>query len=246
MSRRARASSRLAEISRRLSASCDALSFSPPVAYVYDPLAHARDPHERYLARWGTGQKRVLFLGMNPGPFGMVQTGVPFGDVASVRDFLGIEGRVGRPPREHPLRPVLGFACPRAEVSGQRLWGWVARRFESPERFFRDHFVHNYCPLAFLEAGGKNLTPDRLNAGEQAPLFAACDAALVEIVEALGCRHVVGVGAFAERRARRALLGAGVGVSAILHPSPASPRANRGWAPAIERQLEEAGLLEGA
>ncbi|MCC6215775.1 MAG: single-stranded DNA-binding protein [Polyangiaceae bacterium] len=219
------------------------MSFSRPVAYVYDPLAHARDPHERYLARWGAGAKRVLFLGMNPGPFGMVQTGVPFGDVASVRDFLGVEGRVSRPRREHPLRPVLGFACPRSEVSGQRLWGWVERRFESPARFFRDHFVHNYCPLAFLEAGGRNLTPDRLCAADQGPLFTACDAALTEVVQALGSRHVVGVGAFAERRARYALRGAGVTVCGILHPSPASPLANRGWAPTIERQLGEAGLL---
>lgn len=234
----------LAQISRRLAARCDALSFSAPVAHVYDPLVHAREPHERYLALWGGGTKRVLFLGMNPGPFGMVQTGVPFGDVASVRGFLGVEGSVGRPAREHPRRPVLGFSCPRVEVSGQRLWGWVRQRFGAPDQFFRDHFVHNYCPLAFLEASGRNVTPDRLCAAEQGPLFAACDDALREVVTTLRCRHVVGIGAFAERRARQALAAAGVPVSVILHPSPASPLANRGWARAIEPQLALAGLLE--
>ena len=35
--------------------------------------------------------KRVVFLGMNPGPFGMAQVGVPFGEVAAVRDWLRID-----------------------------------------------------------------------------------------------------------------------------------------------------------
>src|SRR5690606_5530120 len=109
---------RLIEISRRLAEEVDALTFAPPVAYVYDPLTYARAPHEAYLERWGRPPKEVVLLGMNPGPFGMAQTGVPFGDPSLVREWLGIEGEVGKPPREHPKRPILGFASPRSEVSG--------------------------------------------------------------------------------------------------------------------------------
>jgi single-strand selective monofunctional uracil DNA glycosylase len=212
------------------------------VTHVYNPLVYARAPHEAYLERWGRGPKPVLLLGMNPGPFGMAQTGVPFGDVGLVRDWLGIEARVGKPPLEHAKRPVLGFGCPRSEVSGARLWGWARDRFGTPELFFEQFFVVNYCPLAFMEESGRNRTPDKLPAHEREELFAACDQALKEIVEILNPSHVIGVGGFAEERARAALAGMGVNITSILHPSPANPRANRGWAVAVAQKLEESGV----
>ena len=180
-------------------------------------------------------------VGMNPGPFGMAQTGVPFGDVAMVRDFVGVTGPVGKPSREHPLRPVAGFACARSEVSGTRFWGWARDRFGTAERFFDRVFVANWCPLVFMEASGRNRTPDKLPASERAELFAACDAALARVVEVLRPRLVVGVGRFAERRARVAL-GAGVEIGWITHPSPASPAANRDWPGIVDGQLRDVGF----
>jgi single-strand selective monofunctional uracil DNA glycosylase len=184
----------------------------------------------------------VLLVGMNPGPWGMAQTGVPFGEVEAVRDWLGIEAPVGRPPVEHPKRPVLGFATRRSEGSGRRLWGWVRERWGEPDAFFARFFVHNYCPLAFLEESGRNRTPDKLPAAESGPLYAACDRALRRTVERLEPRRVIGIGAFAEARARAALDGLGVEIGRILHPSPASPVANRGWAERAERELEALGV----
>ncbi|MCL1859942.1 MAG: single-stranded DNA-binding protein, partial [Proteobacteria bacterium] len=70
---------------RELSATLGKMRFAPPVTHVYNPLDYAWNVHERYLRRYGDGRKRVVFLGMNPGPFGMAQTGVPFGEVAAVR-----------------------------------------------------------------------------------------------------------------------------------------------------------------
>jgi single-strand selective monofunctional uracil DNA glycosylase len=172
----------------------------------------------------------------------MAQTGVPFGEVAAVRDWLGIEAPVGRPRREHPKRPVEGFACARSEVSGARLWGWARERFGTPECFFERFLVLNYCPLLFLEASGRNLTPDRLRAAEREALQARCDAALAEAVRLLRPRRVVGVGRFAEGRARAALAGAPLAIGAIPHPSPASPAANRGWAAQAERALHLLGV----
>ncbi len=232
----------LVEISRRLAARVDRLAFAAPVTHVYDPLTYARAPHEAYLERWGSGRGRALLLGMNPGPFGMAQTGVPFGDVASVRGFLRIEGPVGRPATEHPARPIEGFACRRSEVSGTRLWGWARDRFGTPEQFFARFFVVNYCPLLFIEPPAKNRTPDKLARPEREALYAVCDEALREVVDELAPTTVIGVGAFAEARARAALSDRSVRIVAILHPSPASPLANRGWAEAIERQLAAAGV----
>jgi len=218
------------------------LRFGPPVAHVYNPLEYAREPHERYLERYGRGRKEAVFLGMNPGPFGMAQTGVPFGEVGVVRDWLKIEGKVGKPAVEHPKRPVLGFDCPRSEVSGSRIWGWIRETFGTPERFFERFFVANYCPLVFMEASGRNLTPDKLPRAEREPLFAACDRALRRMMEIWRPDWVIGVGAFAEARAREALAGTGISVGRILHPSPASPLANSGWAESVEAALREMGI----
>jgi single-strand selective monofunctional uracil DNA glycosylase len=232
----------LTAISRQLSKKVSKLTFLPPVACVYNPLVYARAPHEAYLERYGSGRGGVVLLGMNPGPFGMAQTGVPFGDVSMVRDWLGLEGRVDVPEPQHEKRPILGFACKRSEVSGSRLWGWARQRFETPARFFERFFVINYCPLVFMEASGKNLTPDKLPAAERAPLFAACDEAVRRAVDILEPHHVVGIGGFAEARARSALEGYDVTISTMLHPSPANPSANKAWAATIERQLREAGV----
>ena len=232
----------LVAVSRALARQVARLTFAEPVAYVYNPLKYARGLHEAYLARFGSGTKDVVLLGMNPGPFGMAQTGVPFGDVAMVRDFLGLAGDVHRPDREHPKRKIEGLACPRSEVSGTRLWGWAQAEFGAAARFFESFFVANYCPLVFMEASARNLTPDKLPVREQAALFAACDEALRETVTILRPRFVVGVGVFAAARARLALSGADVAVGSILHPSPASPIANRGWAEQARRQLVEIGV----
>jgi single-strand selective monofunctional uracil DNA glycosylase len=232
----------LIAIASRLRTEVARLRFAPPVSHVYNPLHYAWEPHCRYLARYGGGHPKVVLLGMNPGPFGMAQTGVPFGDVEMVRDWMGIEGRVERPQTEHPRRPVEGFACQRGEISGRRLWGWARERFGTAERFFARFFVLNYCPLCFLEESSRNRTPDKLPLSERRALFRPCDDALLASVELLAPRLVVGIGQFAAARAREALANASVEVGMAPHPSPASPAANRGWAPLMEAALAELGV----
>jgi len=232
----------LVTIAETLAADLDGLSFSPPVAHVYNPLVYAREPHAAYLARFGSPAKEALFVGMNPGPWGMAQTGVPFGEITLVTGWLGINGPVSRPADEHPKKRVDGFSCRRSEVSGRRLWGLIRERFGTPERFFARFFVANYCPLLFLAADGGNITPDKLRRGEQEPLFAACDRALRRTVELLQPRLVIGIGGFAEGRCREALAGLGVEVGRIIHPSPASPAANRNWAGTALGQLHGLGI----
>lgn len=228
----------------RLAGELRELEFSPPVAYVYRTLDYTWPAHRQYLERFGKGNKRVVFLGMNPGPFGMAQTGVPFGEVAAVRDWMGIDAPVGKPAPEHPKRPVDGFQCKRSEVSGRRLWGLFAERFENAGAFFKDHFVLNYCPLVWMSASGANLTPDKLPTAEMVPVEQACLKHLQEVIALLRPSCLIGVGGFAEERLRRAAAGCGspAMIGRILHPSPASPAANRGWAEVAGRQLTELGV----
>lgn len=227
---------------RRLRRDLGPVRFSAPVTHVYDPLDYAAAGHRAYVRSYAAAPKKVVFLGMNPGPFGMAQTGVPFGEVTRVRDWLGIDAPIGRPTAEHPKRPILGFACTRSEVSGTRVWDAIRDHWGTPERFFRDHYIANYCPLLFLEESGRNRTPDKLPGPEREPLFEACDRHLRRIVAVLEPDWLVGVGGFAARRARRVFGDAGPRIAEILHPSPANPRANRGWVKEVEGQLRGLGL----
>ena len=245
------------DAAKTLCKSLDRLSFSEPTTHVYNPYSYAWAMHEQYVRRYGASPKRVVFLGMNPGPWGMAQTGAPFGEVAAVKTYLQLDAPVGKPQHEHPKRPVEGLACQRSEVSGRRLWGLFAQRYPDAKDFFNPahpgdggkkhsggegHFILNYCPLVFMEAGGKNRTPDKLPAAEREPLERACDQHLRAVVAALGPAWVIGVGVFAEKKARLALDGMGLAFGRVLHPSPASPTANRGWAEQAEKQLVELGV----
>jgi single-strand selective monofunctional uracil DNA glycosylase len=227
---------RLVEAAAILRDEVDRLSFAEPVTHIYNPLRYAWGAHEAYLRKFGDSRKRIVFLGMNPGPWGMSQVGVPFGEVAAVRDWMGISTPIGKPASEHPKRPVEGFDCTKSEVSGRRLWGLFAERFGTPEAFFGDHMVVNYCPLVFMEESGKNRTPDKLPSSEQAVLDKVCGSHLARVLEALQPEWAIGVGKYAEGCLRR-VAPPGTRVGTIIHPSPASPVANRGWASKAQEQL---------
>lgn len=219
------------------------MTFPSPVAHIYHPLSYAWAAHEDYLRRFGNNRKRVVFLGMNPGPFGMVQTGIPFGEVAAVRDWLGIRATIEKPKGGHPKRPVLGFASPRSEVSGRRLWKLFSERFGTPARFFAEHFVVNYCPLAFCDANGRNLTPDKLPPAGRDRLLKLCDDHLREVVGILQPEWLIGIGCFTAERAERVCAETTIRSGQVLHPSPASPKANRGdWTQTATRELVQLGV----
>lgn len=241
----------LLQAARDLSDELASLQFAAPVAHVYDPLRYAWAPYEAYVRRHVSGPRRLMLLGMNPGPFGMMQTGVPFGEVAAVRDWMGISAQVLQPPDMHPKRPIQGFDCTRSEVSGRRLWGWAAQRWGTAERFFSEVFVLNYCPLVWLEASGRNRTPVQLPSTELEPVYRACDRHLARALVALSPQWAIGVGGFAEKRLQTVLQGdlvsgsqaRAIQVGQILHPSPASPAANRGWVEAVEARLAQLGVF---
>lgn len=243
------ASSALTRLARKLRDDVDQLTFRDPVSHVYNPLRYAWRSHRKYLSLASPESTQVLFLGMNPGPWGMAQTGVPFGEIAAVRDWIGINEPVDSPENEHPKRPVEGFGCSRSEVSGRRLWGLFQEVFDDANAFFQEHFIANYCPLVFMESSARNRTPDKLPADERVALDKACDSHLRGLIKLMQPSHLVGVGAYAEKCIQRVLDSVDTAkldfepkVSRILHPSPASPAANRDWRGTAMRQLQEAGV----
>ncbi|MGD1088214.1 MAG: uracil-DNA glycosylase family protein [Verrucomicrobiota bacterium] len=236
-------SKQLIAAARELSEQVERLTFAPSITHVYNPLTYAWKAHENYLRRFGDSRKRVVFLGMNPGPFGMVQTGIPFGEIAAVRDWMKIHESIGKPAMEHPKRRILGFNCPRSEVSGRRFWKLFAERFGSPEKFFAEHIVANYCPLAFLETTGRNLTPNKLPKSERENLFEICDGHVRRVLQILEPEWLIGVGDFAQERGALVAENTKVCVGQILHPSPANPKANRhDWTKTATRELVQLGV----
>jgi len=209
-------------------------------AICYHPLEYAWPIVEKGLSLYGPGPGKILWLGMNPGPWGMAQSGIPFGEVNAVRHWLQLDGPVGKPGNEIPAKPVQGLECPRSEVSGRRLWGLFQETFARPDVFAQQHFVHNYCPVLFLDPGGRNLTPDKLPKTQIKALFDACDEHLSWIINEMQPPKVIGIGGFASRCLQR-VLGKGhpTPVITILHPSPASPMANKGWDQQVKKTLRE-------
>ena len=232
----------LIEITEKLVRDVRPLKFGPPVTHVYNPLEYAFEPYRLYLQRFGLPPKEVVLVGMNPGPWGMAQTGIPFGEIQAVKQWMGIDAPVNSPKKEHPKRPIEGFGCTRSEVSGRRLWGWAQKRFKTPDRFFSRFFVANYCPLQFIEDSGRNRTPNQLRAAERKPLLEICDHALRLSIRCLKPKYAIGVGQFAAERARIALSDQQVRVEVITHPSPANPKANRGWEKIINQELSDIGI----
>lgn len=219
------------------------LRFRSPVTHVYNPLIYAREPFEMYLRRYGRPSKEIVLVGMNPGPWGMAQTGIPFGEIDFVKNWLGIEAAVGKPSKEHPKRPIDGFNCRRSEVSGRRLWGWAKKTFHTPDQFFERFFVVNYCPLIFMEETGRNKPPNTMPAAVRKQIQGPCDTALRRTIQYLNPSHVVGIGNFAAERAKSALTDLPVTIGKITHPSPANPKANKDWEGVITKELGAMGIL---
>lgn len=232
----------LESLTKDFSNEIDKLSFSSPF-YVYNPLSYAWANHEAYLSTYVNKGASVLYLGMNPGPFGMVQTGIPFGAIDPVLNYLKLTKPINKPKVEHPNRPIEGLLTKRNEVSGSRLWSLFESEFPNPKDFFKTQTVFNYCPLAFLDSSktAKNITPDKLLKNERQELERLCDEYLRQSIDQVGWTTLIGVGLYAKKKLE-ALKLPNVKVYSIIHPSPASPLANKGWAERTKADLQSFGV----
>ena len=81
--------------------------------------------------------------------------------------------------------------------------------------------------MLFSGSRATNITPDKIAGATAQALLERCDEHLREVVALLDAERVIGVGKFAEARARAALEGHSIEILGCWHPSPASPLANR-------------------
>lgn len=242
-----RISSRVIEAAKSLVEETGNIQFDLPVAFTYNPLTYAWAPHAAYLEKYANTKKKHLFLGMNPGPFGMAQTGVPFGEIDAVTNWLKIKDDVKSPPKTHPKRPVTGFDCTKSEVSGRRLWGLFREIYSTADHFFEQNFVANYCPLIWMNESGANITPDKLPKNKRIEVEQICDNHLAKLILILEPDVLIGVGAYALKKLEKIIThlpAKNYTTGTILHPSPASPIANKLWPQRPLEQLKELGIIE--
>lgn len=216
----------------------------------YFPLEYAGEVHREYLRRFGKRPKRSLFVGMNPGPWGMGQTGVPFADPEIAGEWMGLRNvPITIPQQQFEKRPIRGWESGRKEGSGQRLFGFFRERFGSLENFFEENFVINYCPVIMFTDAGKNLTPADLPRAKREKIFRECDPYLAYLIEFYRPAVLVGIGKFAFERivAATATINFECSTDWIPHPSPASPIATRDggryWKKLVGEKLEQLGVL---
>ena len=281
----------LIKTTRILADDLHALRRPAGVSHVYNPLRYMWPAHERFLSRHyvtdrasapdgrldfyepagATRPRRYLILGMNPGPHGMVQTGLPFGDVVNAAAMLGYRTGDQVPAPDlagvelHPSRPVIGLSATRREASGERLWGGLAAIFGGLEQTLAACFAANYCPLAYFadDAQGTNVTPEdfgkktikgepnpRHDPGYAAELDKVCLPYLVRVARAMRVEVILAVGRYAEAKANiiAALQPddsrpARPKVVYLTHPSPLATRSAGEWATMARHALENAGAL---
>ncbi|XP_072929993.1 single-strand selective monofunctional uracil DNA glycosylase [Epargyreus clarus] len=230
-----------------LNLSLEQFELPAAVKCVYNPTIYARNTFEMYVRKYCKTKKRIMYFGMNPGPFGMSQTGVPFGEISSVRDWLGIEGPVGKPPIEVKTRPVNGFNCTRTEVSGKRFWGLFKDICKTPENFFETSFVYNYLNQQWMKSNGCNVTPSDLRVAEVEALYNICDPVFVKVLQLYEVEKIVAIGNFCATRARKALdkypINKSIEIIYLPHPSPRTVNNNEWDKKAIEH-LKKFDLLK--
>ena len=221
---------------------CSELCFSFD-GYIYNPLEYAWECHRQFLEKYVQQGAKSIFLGMNPGPFGMMQTGVPFGEINAVKQYLKINGNVEKPKKEHPSRPVEGLDVKRSEISGQRLWGLISNKYPDAD-FADDIAMFNFCPLGFIDKGktAKNITPDKLVKAERAVLENICMQYIRDVTDCIKPKYLVGVGKYAFEKLSLLNTEGKYKVFSIIHPSPGNPLANNGWAEKTRITLMEKGL----
>ena len=201
---------------------------------VYNPLTYARNMHLEYLKKSTGHGATILFLGMNPGPFGMMQTGVPFGAVSYVRDYLNIKNDV----KEfclHPKHKIIGLETKRDEPSGKKLWALMQSLYPKSNELFSHITVQNYCPLAFLDDSGKNIALN--NVKNRKELESLCDNYIKDYILDNNIKVLVGVGVYAYEKLLS--LNLNLTVIKILHPSPLNPLSHKGWDEGVMKQIGE-------
>ena len=208
---------------------------------IYNPLDYAKDNYYEYLQNYVNEYIDNIFLGMNPGPYGMVQTGIPFGEINYVKNYLKINNTVNKPKTEHCKKIITGMNTERSEISGFRFWSLIKSKYQTAELFAEKNAVLNYCPLCFIEntQKGKNITPEMLSKSDKNQINICCDEYLKNIIMLIQPKKLIGIGSYAYKRFCKVST---LPTFYMLHPSPLNPKANKNWIENEKNFLIENGI----
>lgn len=184
---------------------------------------------------------------MNPGPFGMCQTGVPFGDPKCVKEFLQIEGVVNKPEIECPFREILGFNSSRREQSGERLWRFFQSICHTPEFFFKNAFLFNFCPIALMKGNGCNVTPGEIkDIKVRKSLEVLCEDWYLKVIRLLQPEYLIAIGRYIHKKTKDVFKANHIDNIKILYMPHPSPRAvnNTNWHEKAQTFLDENNLMQ--
>ncbi|KAI8124664.1 hypothetical protein FF38_10666 [Lucilia cuprina] len=213
------------------------------ISYIYNPVEYAADLHQAYLKKYLKGGKKVLFIGLNPGPNGMGQTGIPFGNITTVRDKMGLNGTVNQPPNIHPKRPVNGLATTIEEPSGKRLWTKFQELSDgSLDIFFEQCFVYNFCPLLFYNSKGDYISPQKLKAPYNRQISNACLHTIEQILELIQPEVIVAIGRYAYDNLKAVKYCIEKRLLYLRHPSPRACTKN--WSKIADEFFKNENLLK--
>ena len=184
------------ELYKSLNIELDELKFFPPCFYVYNPLSYCFESFKIYFEYLNTEEEINLFFGINPGPFGMAQTGIPFGDKETVKNYLKIEPKIDidKIPKQHPKKQILGLEVKRVEKSGRIFWGVIKEFYPEKYDFFKSNFVLNFCPLCFLDEQGRNITPKVLRKEDQIALYKILEIFMLKLFKLIKIKKLIAIG----------------------------------------------------
>jgi single-strand selective monofunctional uracil DNA glycosylase len=224
---------------------------------VLNPGRYGERWHARFRRAYPMSPRPLLVFGLNPGPYGMAQTGVPFTDLKRLesalpglwKDLVASGEPVTRPGLAPPS--LARHLTRTFESSSVRVYRFLERAYGRPELALREVVFVNPCPLLFIDPEtGANRTPAdlprALRARKAAELVHAFEelrrATVLEAVAELEPRGAILLGrdvAAAVGEALRAALGAR-SVVEWEHPARAVPET---WSRGLADELRKRGLL---
>ncbi|XP_037927861.1 single-strand selective monofunctional uracil DNA glycosylase-like [Teleopsis dalmanni] len=212
------------------------------ITHIYNPVEYAADLHCEYLRKYLDRPKRVVFLAVHPEQNGMAQTGVPFGNVSTVRDMMKLCGEVKQPNRLHPKHPVLGLNCHINEPSGVRFWGLMDKIAGSLDTFSEQCFVHTFCPLLFFNEYGRTIEPCVLPFEIKYPMRDLLVEALCKEMKLVQPEIIVVTGNYVYNGLQRSELYAKT-LLVMTNPHPWVPN-NHNWVRRSERWLYQYDIVK--
>ncbi|XP_073819638.1 uncharacterized protein isoform X2 [Musca autumnalis] len=191
--------------------------------HTYNPVVHAAEIHCNYLQKYLDSPKRILFVGMNPGRYGALQTGIPFGNITTVKIGMGLKGRITPTPGQRGKIRIRGLEAPEVEhdSSSTRFWRLISELFDGAENYldllFEKCFVHNFCPLVFIDSDGLNVSLPYIEPNPR--LFAECRKTLGKQITLLKPDLIICIGKFVRSMLSKTRQAKGREILMIEHPS---------------------------